>query len=489
MEDVKVEVETREYCESLGKGDAVVHVSEPGGGDGRQKDTITKKFLRIIWDSLDKSPEERRFIRKVDCWIMTYVCTAYCVKNLDQTNVINAYVSGMKEDLNMVGQEYNLLQTMFTIGYCLGNLPSQLAMTQVRPSIWLPSLELIWGFLVMAMAGAKDIRVLYALRFVIGFLEASTYPGVLTLLGNWYTPQELGKRSAIFIASSAAAKIFSGYLQAGLYSSMNGVNGLAAWQWLFIFDGIITIPVTVFGYLAIPDSPVNSKAKWLKPEEKAMAIARMDKVGRKPPAKLRKKIAGEIFKMWPVYLFSIVFASQLLGQRVNNYFTIYLKGTGLYTVEQVNLIPTGAYGLQIALTLIYAWLSDGIGKRTPSIVIAAGISVIGCIILSIYPEKNHIAMMVGWFLAHGQLGASALILTYINETLSFSNEHRLIVIGIVETFGFIMVSWGILLAYPSGEAPKFAIGYEMAAMFFCLEIVGITAVWFCNKKWKPSISS
>lgn len=88
------------------------------------------------------------------------------------------------------------------------------------------------------MAGAKNVETLYALRFFIGFLEASSYPGVMTLLGNWYTPQELGKRACIFQASSSAAQMFSGYLQAALYSGMNGRAGLSAWQWLFIFDGM-----------------------------------------------------------------------------------------------------------------------------------------------------------------------------------------------------------------------------------------------------------
>lgn len=74
--------------ESVSKNDPPVAVSESiDGGDGRQKDTVTRKFLRIIWDSLDKSPQERKFINKVDCWIMTYICVAYFVKYLDQTNV------------------------------------------------------------------------------------------------------------------------------------------------------------------------------------------------------------------------------------------------------------------------------------------------------------------------------------------------------------------------------------------------------------------
>lgn len=60
----------------------------------------------------------------------------------------------------------------------------------------------------------------------------------MTLLGNWYTPRELGKRACIFQASSSAAQMFSGYLQAGLLR-MDGKHGLAAWQWLFIFDGML----------------------------------------------------------------------------------------------------------------------------------------------------------------------------------------------------------------------------------------------------------
>lgn len=147
----------------------------------------------------------------------------------------------MKEDLSMAGNEYNLLTTYWTIGYILGNIPSQLVLTHVPASIWLPSLELAWGFVVMGMAGTRNIETMYALRFVSGLLESSAYPGIMTLLGNWYTPAELGKRACIFQASSSAAQMFSGYLQAGLYSGMNGRAGLAAWRWLFIFDGIIGV--------------------------------------------------------------------------------------------------------------------------------------------------------------------------------------------------------------------------------------------------------
>lgn len=116
----------------------------------------------------------------------------------------------MKEDLGMKGNQLNLLTTFWNVGYIIGQLPSQLVLTKVRPSIWLPTLEIAWSVIVIGMAGAKNVETLYALRFFVGLLEASAYPGIMTLLGNWYTPRELGKRACIFQASSSAAQMFSG---------------------------------------------------------------------------------------------------------------------------------------------------------------------------------------------------------------------------------------------------------------------------------------
>ena len=95
-------------------------------------------------------------------------------------------------------------------GYIVGTLPSQFVQMKIRPSRWLPFLELIWGGLVMCMAAAQNVHTMYGIRFLVGVCEASAYPGMMTLLGNWYTPQELGKRSVIFQQSSAAAQMFSG---------------------------------------------------------------------------------------------------------------------------------------------------------------------------------------------------------------------------------------------------------------------------------------
>ncbi|KAK8058471.1 hypothetical protein PG994_008919 [Apiospora phragmitis] len=444
---------------------------------------LRKRLWSVVWDSLDKTPEERKFIAKIDWWILSYCCVSYFVKYLDQTNISNAYVSGMKEDLVLTGNDLNFLTTFWNIGYIIGQLPSQLILTKVRPSIWLPTLELMWSLIVMGMAGAKNVETLYALRFFIGLLEASAYPGIMTLLGNFYTPAELGKRACIFQASSSAAQMFSGYLQAALFSGMNGKHGVAAWRWLFIFDGIIGVPVALYGYLAVPDSPTTSRAFWLKPKEREMAIARMERVGRNPMKKLTWNIIREIVTSWPVYLFCAIFIVHVLGIRIYSYMNLWLKATKRYTTEEINIIPTAGYGLQILFTLSYAWTSDALGMRWPVIIAACLVALAGTAILSVYPAHDHAAMMAGWLLTFCETGAGALIVTWINEICSHSAEHRAIVIGVVETAAFTFQAWVPLLIYNTGEAPRFRIGYQMASAFFALEIVFTLVILYCSKKW------
>lgn len=71
------------------------------------------------------------------------------IKELDQTATTQAYISGMREDLNLYGNELVEFNTYFSIGYAIGLVPGQLIQTKVRPSIFLPFCEVTWGLLVL----------------------------------------------------------------------------------------------------------------------------------------------------------------------------------------------------------------------------------------------------------------------------------------------------------------------------------------------------
>ncbi|THU81722.1 hypothetical protein K435DRAFT_873019 [Dendrothele bispora CBS 962.96] len=80
-----------------------------------------------------RSKEERLLVFRLDCFLMVFGCVSQIIKYLDQQNISQAYVSGIKEDLNLNGNELNYFTTYFNVGYCIMLILSQVIMTHIRP--------------------------------------------------------------------------------------------------------------------------------------------------------------------------------------------------------------------------------------------------------------------------------------------------------------------------------------------------------------------
>jgi ACS family pantothenate transporter-like MFS transporter len=143
-----------------------------------------------LWDSADVSKEERKFLFKLDATLLTMGTLGMLIKWIDTSNITNAFVSGMKEDLELYGNEYNYIVVSWTIGYIIGQLPSNFILTRVPAHIWIPFQEVGWTVFTFALAGAKSYRALLGLRFVVGLFEAGYWPALYYVLGSWYNKRE-----------------------------------------------------------------------------------------------------------------------------------------------------------------------------------------------------------------------------------------------------------------------------------------------------------
>ncbi|KAL5868820.1 hypothetical protein ACKVWC_009576 [Pyricularia oryzae] len=86
---------------------------------------------------------------KLDVFLLAWMFLAGIMKEMDQSATTQAYVSGMREDLKLGGNELVEFNTYFSIGYALGLVPGQLIQTRLRPSLFLPVCEIVWGALVL----------------------------------------------------------------------------------------------------------------------------------------------------------------------------------------------------------------------------------------------------------------------------------------------------------------------------------------------------
>jgi MFS family permease len=81
-------------------------------------------------------------------------------------------------------------------GYILMQLPSNLLLTRVKPSIYLGLAMATWGAVSAAQAATKSFGGLLACRALLGFTEAPFFPGAIMLMSSWYTRAELAHRIA-----------------------------------------------------------------------------------------------------------------------------------------------------------------------------------------------------------------------------------------------------------------------------------------------------
>lgn len=421
----------------------------------------------VIWDTFNKSPEERKFLFKLDAALLTFASLGYFIKYLDQSNINSAFVSGMKEDLNLYGDELNIMQSCWTVGYVIGQLPSNIILTKFRPSRWIPLMETIWTIMTFCLSRCSTAKQIYVLRFFIGLAESTFYPGMQYIIGSWYRKDELAKRSCIFHTSSAIATMFSGYLMAAVYN-LGGKGGLRGWQWLFIVDGIISLPIALAGFFVLPDVPEISKPFYLTKEEVAFANKRMQLEGRKPRAPYTKAKVKKIFKSWHVYVLTLLYVAFNNGNGgAQPVFAQWLKNSTnpKYSVGQINSYPTTTYALAVVSTLVYAWSSDTflMGARWPPMIFAGIWNIIVYVSLAVWD------IPVGWhwacyILAGLNSGLSGLCMSWAHEICAEDNEERAIVIGSMNEMAYVVQAWLPLIVWKQTEAPEYRKGFITAAV-------------------------
>ena len=97
----------------------------------------------------------------------------------------NAWVAGLASDLDFHSNQLVDFQTMGNVGSVLGQLPFAY-LFPLFPMNWqVPGMELGWAVFTLLQYRANTYSAFMAYRFLVGFFEASFFPGVHYVLGSW----------------------------------------------------------------------------------------------------------------------------------------------------------------------------------------------------------------------------------------------------------------------------------------------------------------
>ncbi|RSH94945.1 hypothetical protein EHS25_000029 [Saitozyma podzolica] len=453
---------------------------------------VLRKLETVCWGQPSEDPKERKLLRKLDSVILTYVCLSYFTNYLDRANLANAYVSGMKEEVGFLGNDYTYAGSMFTAGYVIGQWPSALVLSSGRipPRFWFPFCMVVWGFLTLGLAFVHTPHQVWGIRFVCGIFEASTFSGTHYILGSWYKDRELGKRSAVFATAAQVGSLFSGIMQGAIISTLEGRSGLRGWQWLFVIDFCITIPIAIYGFAMFPDTPHTTKAFWLTEEERELAFTRLPQAEhvKMTFATLGASIRRAV-STWRWYLFTLLFTvSATAFEKVGVYteFNLWLKSTGTYTTTQINYYPSIFTATAVVSTYILTLISDETGNRfivNVIMYIAVFISSVMLLVWNIPTGAHWFAYIIGGLGYAGQASNFA----WANSMTRDDDVLRSITLSSMNLFSNVWALWYQIACWPVVQAPRFRNG-QIATLVTGAVSVGIAvAIVYCSRRWPPAL--
>ncbi|ABF08805.1 D-galactonate transporter [Cupriavidus metallidurans] len=233
--------------------------------------------------------------RKITVRLIPFLVFLFILAWIDRVNVGFAKLQ-MLQDLQFSEAVYGLGAGIFFIGYFLFEVPSNLLLEKIGARKTLARITILWGLASMAMIFVKTPMQFYTLRFVLGVFEAGFFPGVVLYLTYWFPAARRARINGLFMTSFAIAGVVGGPLAGFIMSAMDGVDGLANWQWLFVIEGIPSVLAGIAVLMYLPEKPVN--AKWLTQQEQTIVTRDVEAEARDPNKHSSLKDAFANARVW-----------------------------------------------------------------------------------------------------------------------------------------------------------------------------------------------
>ncbi|CAI6095277.1 unnamed protein product, partial [Clonostachys chloroleuca] len=423
------------------------------------------------------TPLEKKMLRKVDLFQLPILWIMCVMAYVDRSNIGNAMAAGMGAEVGLSDNDYALLISIFFVGYLIWEIPSNMILYRISPSLYLSVLMTLWGGVCCAMSQVRNSRDMIACRFFLGMLEAGFFPGVLYIMSCWYKSNEIGKRFSLFYTAICFSGAASGLIAGAVITGLEGARGISGWRWLFIIEGVITIGIAISSKFVLLDYP-HSPSRRLNTDERAMAVARILHDKKDIVVSSDKVLTNwEALKASLVdlrmYVFVVVYICQNSATSISYFIPTVLKSMGYTgTSAQWMTIPVWATGTAVLLVLPYT--SDRYRERRWHIVAGLSIAWISAVVGLSLEGHNNIRYAFTCLYIGGLYPTAPLILSWASETLALPAKKRAVSIAVINS---ISVSSALYSSYfwPSSSAPRYTMGFACVVSLIGVSI--ITAAW------------
>jgi len=317
-------------------------------------------------------PQQEKILKKNAVRLLPLLTLAYMINYLDRTNISFAALT-MNKDIGLTATQYGRGAGIFFLGYCLFEVPSNLALYRFGARLWIARIMITWGLLSIAMVLVGGAWSFYVMRFLLGVAEAGFFPGVAFYLAFWFPPQYRARILAGFLVAIPFSTVVGAPLS-GLLLELDGAWGLAGWKWLLILEGL---PAVIFGFVVaylLADRP--EAASWLDPKEREI-LAKM--LAAEPRERERVGILEAISDPRVIICALVQFGFTLGSYGILFWLPQIIKASGLpnLTVSVLTAIP---YAFATAAMIWWALVVDKSGKKISNLTVACGLGAVGLVV-------------------------------------------------------------------------------------------------------------
>ncbi|RSL42899.1 hypothetical protein CEP54_015308 [Fusarium duplospermum] len=433
------------------------HIDEPL--PSVDKEAMTAKSNELGLTEEEYNAAEKSLVRKLDYTLVPMVWLLYLFNYLVRNNIAQARLSSFEKDLGLRGNQFNVAVSIPNVGYMLMQLPSNMLLTRTRPSIYIPFWIALWSIVSAATAGAGNYTHLIIIRF---FLAA----GILV--------RNLHSERRFFILVSSWQLLFSGLIAAGVLSNLEGVRGIAGWQWLFIIEGAGSFGAALIAFIFLPDFPgqKSGAVKWLlTDDEQKVAVERIQRDRVSLPQADNSvwsglSMAAKDIRTW---VFVIMLTANHSAYGFNSFFPTIVKGFKLGDNTLTLVLTAPPYLVATITAFATAWSSDRRKDRGYHIAVPQFVACIGFII-SVSTLNNAARYTAAFLYICGFFSSNAMVFSWASSTLNQTPEKRACATAIINLLSQLGNIWSPYF-FPSSDGPRYIKANILMMAFSLLSVV------------------
>jgi len=119
---------------------------------------------------------QKRILRKLDTYLAPLFCALYFLSYLDLSNIGNAAIAGLKDQLKLRRGQYSTAVSVFFVTDVACMFPLVMGMRELKTHRCITIMACAWSLVTIGTAFARSYGSLLACRLILGICESGFFP-------------------------------------------------------------------------------------------------------------------------------------------------------------------------------------------------------------------------------------------------------------------------------------------------------------------------